>query len=94
MCIRFTFYMVDKTSNCESMASQLSYQPFDCINIRNLMSLIIEVTEPETSYFRCITDIEVIWACEGYFPPLIDWLVWEIRIEEERLHLLSIISFF
>ena len=94
MCIQFTFYVVDKTSYCKCVASWLSYQPFDFINIGNLMSLVIEVAEPETSYFGCITDIEMIWACVGYFPPLVDWLVWETPIETKRLHLLSIISSF
>ena len=58
------------------------------------MSLIKEVTEPETSYIRSITNIEMFWAGVGCFPPVVDLLVWEILIEEEGLHLFSIISSF
>ena len=60
MCISFTFDMMDKTFNCECVASWLLYQPFDFINICNLVSLIIKVAEPETSDFRCVTDVEII----------------------------------
>ena len=86
--------MLDYTPNCECVASWLIYQPFDSVNICNQVSLIIEVTEPETSDFRSVTDVEITRTRISCFFPLINCLLWEILIEEEWLHLLSIISFF
>ena len=86
--------MLDKTLYCECVASRLFYQPFDSFNIYNQVSLVIEVTEPETSDCRSVVDVEITRTRVSRFFPLIDPLVWKVLIEEEWLHLLSIISSF
>ena len=58
------------------------------------MPFVEEITEFEISDFGSITNIEMFWASEGYFFPVVDMLVWKILIEEEGLHLLSVITFF
>ena len=86
--------MVDQTSYCESVASWLSYQPFYFFNIGNLMPFVKEITELETSYVRSITNIEMFRAGKCCFSLVVDVLEWKILIEEEWLHLFSIISSF
>ena len=76
------------------MTIWLSYQPSYSINICNLIPLVKKITKFEISDLRSVTNIEMFWTSESYFFPFVDMLVWEILIEEERLHLLSIVPFF
>ena len=89
MCICPTFYVVDLTSDCKIVTIWLSYQPPFLVNIWDYVPFVEKITKFEISDFKSITNIEMVWASEGYFFPVVDVLVWKIIIEEEGLHFVT-----